>query len=290
MFKKLLLATLMLILSVAAMGKDHVGGVAYGDDNRISITEATMEIQELARGTAAMIPAESMSEAYLGLLFKVDNKKITQSMNLCSDERFSEMINPAMCSAFLVGKDLVVTAGHCVRTDADCRSNRFVFDFRNDLLKQSSEIYVNADNVYKCSSIVSRALDNTIMNDYALIKLDREVRDRTPLKLRKTGKIADDTTVFVIGQPSGLPSIVSDHAKVRSNTEIHFFATNLDTFGGNSGSAVFNAQTLEVEGILVRGENDYNRDVIRGCYVVNKCAEDACRGEDVTRISSIQGL
>jgi V8-like Glu-specific endopeptidase len=183
-----------------------------------------------------------------------------------------------------------VTAGHCIKSDFDCARNRFVFDFRNDLLKQSSDVFVNADNVYKCSSIISRALDHTTMNDYALIKLDRAVRDRAPLKLRKSGKIADNTAVFVIGQPSGLPSIISDKAKVRTNEKEFFFATNLDTFGGNSGSAVFNAETLEVEGILVRGETDYLRDEVRGCYVVNKCAEDACRGEDVTRLSSITGL
>jgi V8-like Glu-specific endopeptidase len=290
MIKILIFTGALLVGLMSVFAKDNVGGVAYGEDNRISITEATPEIQELARGSAAMIPAESMAAAFFGLLYKVDNKKITESMNLCSGERFSEMINPAMCSAFLVADDLLVTAGHCIKSDADCARNRFVFDFRNDLLKQSSDVYINADNVYKCASIVSRALDQTTMNDYALIKLDRVVRDRSSLKLRKSGKIADNAAIFVIGQPSGLPSIISDQARVRSNDKEFFFVTNLDTFGGNSGSAVFNAQTLEVEGILVRGETDYIKDEARGCYVVNKCAQNACRGEDVTRLSSIIGL
>jgi pseudouridine-5'-phosphate glycosidase len=96
MIKVLILAATLFIGSTSIFAKDNIGGVAYGEDNRLSITEATPEIQELARSTAAMIPADSMSEAYLGLLFKVDNKKITQSMNLCADERFSEMINPAV--------------------------------------------------------------------------------------------------------------------------------------------------------------------------------------------------
>jgi hypothetical protein len=35
------------------------------------------------------------------------------------------------------------------------------------------------------------------------------------------------------------------------------FLTNLDTFYGNSGSPVFNLNTLLVEGILVSGDSDY---------------------------------
>jgi len=67
---------------------------------------------------------------------------------------------------------------------------------------------------------------------------------------------------------------------------------NLDTFGGNSGSAVFNAETGEVEGILVRGENDYVWSDENGsrCRVPQQCTNDACRGEDVTRITNIKTL
>ena len=60
-----------------------------------------------------------------------------------------------------------------------------------------------------------------------------------------------------------------------------FFVANLDTYGGNSGSPVFNAASYKVEGILVRGENDF---VTNGtCYVSLVCPTTGCRGEDVTR-------
>jgi hypothetical protein len=68
---------------------------------------------------------------------------------------------------------------------------------------------------------------------------------------------------------------------VRDNTPVPFFAANLDTYGGNSGSPVFNATSGTVEGILVRGENDF---VSNGsCYVSLVCPTTGCRGEDVTR-------
>ena len=59
---------------------------------------------------------------------------------------------------------------------------------------------------------------------------------------------------------------IADGAWVRKNTNPVFFQTNLDAFGGNSGSPVLNSETGEVEGILVRGEIDYSYDS-RGCRV-----------------------
>jgi hypothetical protein len=48
---------------------------------------------------------------------------------------------------------------------------------------------------------------------------------------------------------------------------------------------VFNARNGLIEGILVRGEVDYvSRN---GCRLSNVCADDACRGEDVTTISVV---
>ena len=64
-----------------------------------------------------------------------------------------------------------------------------------------------------------------------------------------------------------------------------FLVANLDTYGGNSGSAVFNATDGKIEGVLVRGEMDY---VFKnGCRISNVCATDACRGEDVTLIERV---
>jgi V8-like Glu-specific endopeptidase len=125
-------------------------------------------------------------------------------------------------------------------------------------------------------------------DDYAVIQLDRKVTDRRPLSFRKSGKVSIGESVVVIGHPSGLPTKIADGAKVRSHSGKYFVA-NLDTYGGNSGSAVFNHNTGEVEGILVRGENDYIQSS-RGCMVSNKCPVDGCRGEDVTYITNIKAL
>src|SRR6185295_6557109 len=94
--------------------------------------------------------------------------------------------------------------------------------------------------------------------------------------------------IIVIGHPAGLPTKVAGGAAVRDEKPAGYFTANLDTYGGNSGSAVFNAVTGLVEGILVRGENDY---VWKGsCRVSNVCTNEGCRGEDVTKVSALADI
>ncbi len=58
---------------------------------------------------------------------------------------------------------------------------------------------------------------------------------------------------------------------MRSNRRREFFVANLDTYGGNSGSPVVDARTYVVEGILVRGEDDFVQN--DGCYVSLVCPD-----------------
>ena len=49
-------------------------------------------------------------------------------------------------------------------------------------------------------------------------------------------------------------------------------------------------QTGLVEGILVRGEQDYKKNVERDCREISRYPEDGGRGEDVVRITNIKIL
>ena len=49
-----------------------------------------------------------------------------------------------------------------------------------------------------------------------------------------------------MGHPLGLPVKYAANASVRENGVADHFVTNLDSYGGNSGSAVFNAATRVV--------------------------------------------
>ncbi|MGM0889805.1 MAG: trypsin-like serine peptidase [Bacillota bacterium] len=117
--------------------------------------------------------------------------------------------------------------------------------------------------------------------DWALVQLEHPVTNHKSVRIRRTGKIEDNSAVHVIGHPVGIPTKFAGGAVVRKNDQDAFFIANLDTYGGNSGSPVFNSDTHEVEGILVRGETDFVRD--GNCNVSLVCPTTDCRGEDCTR-------
>ncbi len=269
----------------------NIPKVVYGADNRVEVYEAPSSIQAVAASTAAMIPMERLkltpNETDPSISTYLARQSKLKENGICADDRYAEQATPASCSGFLVGPDLIVTAGHCSRTQLACQNNAWVFGFAMDQATQSAGVSIPAENVYRCKELVNQKLSGPEGTDHALIRLDRVVTSALPLKFRASGKIDDNTEIVVIGHPMGLPTKVSDGAKVRTNTHPHFFVANLDTFGGNSGSAVFNTTDLTVEGILVRGETDYKYNLVKGCQEVYVCADDKCRGEDVTRITDV---
>ncbi len=254
-----------------------VSKVVYGTDNRVDVDDSPNDdYRNWAQATAAMIP-----NYRIGSDGAIYSNTLGVSKDLCSGERFADQINPAICSGFLIGSDILVTAGHCVESLSDCSDYKWVFNFRDNT------IFFDSDDSYECVEVLGREQAGNGA-DYAVVRLDREVPGITPLKFRVEGKVRDNAPLVVIGHPSGLPAKIADGASVRSNSPSQYFVANLDTFGGNSGSAVLDAETGMVEGILVRGETDYIS--MGSCDIVNTCSDSGCSGEDVTRMTALTGI
>lgn len=268
--------------------------IAYGEDNRVETYDAAESLQRLAHSTAGMI--KNIKLVPVKNHYIMPPATLSKEMRVCKGEKFSSQPSSVICSGFLVGKDLLVTAGHCILTKEDCESSSWVFDYKVNLDTKRADIMIPKSRVFKCKEVIESKLEVTAGNaqDYSLIKLDRVVEGRTPLKFRKRGKVRYAQKLNVIGHPSGLPQKITTGGKVFRNSNQGYFVTNLDTFGGNSGSAVFNATTNEVEGILVRGAKDYIEDPSLGCHIVNNEVEDISNrpdlGESVSRITNIKAL
>ena len=249
--------------------------VIYGDDNRMEVFEDKDAARQiLAESVVAIMSANSVDDTLAGNVTLKGGNYGKDNM-LCPSERFLEQSAPAYCSGFLVAPNIIATAGHCVASPDFCEDARIVFDFMIDK-KGRDPNQVKPESVFSCRKVLTDRLEND-GTDYALVELDRPVVGREPLKFAKSAPTVSEN-VFVIGHPVGLPTKIADGAAVRKN-EGSYFVANLDTFGGNSGSAVFN-DNYEVAGILVRGENDFVRR--GGCFVSFQCQNDMCRGEDVT--------
>ena len=140
--------TLVLTASTLALTAQAVENkVIYGDDNRLDVYETSDALHlTLAKSTAAMIATSKVT---------IDADEATiegsslSSRGICATAKFANQMTAANCSGFLVGEDLLVTAGHCIRTQSDCEGSYWVFDFAVEVNGETAA-KVPANSVYKC--------------------------------------------------------------------------------------------------------------------------------------------
>ena len=257
----------------------------YGaDDRREAYELADPAHIAVSNSTVAVLDVGDLSSVPGGV--RIDTSQIYGARyGLCSSEPYRDQPTTPFCSGFLVGPDLVATAGHCI-DGSTCPSVAFAFGFEM-LDANTVQDVVGADDVYFCAAVVARAETST--DDFAVVRLDRPVAGHLPLAIRRAGSIGLGAPVAVAGHPAGIPMKVAGGATVRSNGHPNYFESNLDTYGGNSGSPVFDANGV-VEGILVRGNTDFvtTGKGRRRCQVSNECDDNGCPGwEDVSRIARI---
>jgi hypothetical protein len=230
-------------------------GVIYGDDDRRDIYTLTdPNLLNLAQAVCVIVESYEISNNGNGTYTLNTVPWTTQGgYPLCSGERFAGQRTIGFCSGFLVGNDIIVTAGHCV--DA-CTGVAFVFGFQQvDSLTPPLTV-VPADNVYFCSDVIDQRLEGDY--DHSVVRLDRPVVGRAPIPIRRDGLVDNGAPLVLVGHPTGLPMKAAAGAEVKnSQPSLPWFQANTDSYGGNSGSMVVNTNTWEIEGILVRGAPDF---------------------------------
>lgn len=251
--------------------------VIYGDDNRLEYyQEPDPILRQMSESTAIMILKSSLKAVAGG--YTLNTNETLLSEGVCPDEPFATQPSPGFCSAFLVADNVLVTAGHCI-SEMTLNDRAFVFGFR---LNSPTQVvtFFSQDDVYYPYRVIQRSTGDS---DWAVVRLDRPVAGRSPLPFRTSGNVPDNQSLCVLGYPRGIPLKISAGAAVRSNSHPDFFVANLDTYSGNSGSAVVNLETYEVEGVLVRGETDFIKDNQQDCLRSKRCTDSGCAGEDCTR-------
>lgn len=286
---------------------DLGGRVIYGSDDRKDWWEIKRdhpEILSFARASVAIFAQGNPTTDKTGhKLFS--SRSLKASQQLCDGINFGRQKSSANCSGVLIAPDVVATAGHCVREISDDNNipplNKLYFVFGYHVKRENGigTQKFSQNQIYTGKEIISGALYND--KDWAIIKLNRPVDPTVaqPVKLIKKHNVQLHDKIYVIGYPSGLPLKYAPNAEVRDNSHPDYFKANLDTFGGNSGSPVFDQKTNELIGILVRGAADYIPCTESKCYKngkckcnrqcnrVNICPTTGCEGEDVMRISKI---
>lgn len=273
-----------------------VGHVIYGEDNRRSFDNATAAQKRAAEATAVLVFADQVQTDRPGTVRLVAkpgprfcSPGDVRAGHAPAPEPFWDQVRPGFCSGFKVGHDLIATAGHCVNA-TNCSNVRVVFGFRNTNPRYPADRDIPEANVYACKEVVAGAFAKDDPEDWRIIRVERSI-NAPQVTLRMEGLPAKDTPLTVVGHPSGLPVTIADGATVR-RLEAKTFVADLDTYGGNSGSPVFNSDRLRAgdlfaEGILVRGEKDFVQ--FQPCMLSKRCPVfEWCGGESVTYASLLE--
>lgn len=275
------------ILAFAVIGAVLVapsGGQAaiFGRDQRTQAVAQTKKT-ELARAIAVAVLSSNLIEQPNGR-FTLDVSP--SAGNICSDELFAKDASLAFaCTGFLIAPDLIATAGHCMvnsgeshhDTDTYCTAfPGWLFDFQTDAHGNLKTQDIDEERLYRCKEVIYAVKDEgTPFRDFALVRLNRPVTGRTPLKL-SSATLKGDQKLFTMGFPLGMPMKFSPNGDVLKNdVSRESFITNLSVFDGNSGSPVFNEQN-EVVGILTGGTPSIWQvpNEKKSCLNYNRCDEN----------------
>lgn len=235
----------------AAPGTEVTRGV-FGSDDRREVKDAE-GFQEFVRATAAMIYKKNVyNDEFYAWSLKDLLKQQFGVDRFHPNVKFLDQPTVADCSGFLIAPDILVTAGHCIRSQEDAENVVWVFDYTSESdFIDGNRLDFKKSNVYEVESVISTVLDNTSKTDYAILKLKRQ-SERAPYRFRTSGEVLEQGPIYTIGSPTGLPLKFSTNAIVTDNSPKQWFKSDIDAFPGNSGGPVFD-QNGFLEGILVRG-------------------------------------
>lgn len=282
--------------TVSATGKSLINlgktdKVIAGEDDRKDVFELDFSDQledlafRLSESTVLLTNKDRLADNGNGTFNLTVHPFRQRGKPPCGGERFANQVVGGWCSGFMIGEDLIATAGHCGETADDIEDTAYVFGFQSSSPTDPGRIVFNTEQVYFGRELVEHELSS--MGDYAIVRVDRKITapGAKALKVRDAGSPSAGTKLGVIGYPSGLPvKIAFGNETVLMRDEDPWLISNLDTYGGNSGSPVFNHQG-EVEGILVRGAVDYRFTGV--CFRSNRIA-DSDGSEAVTKASVFQ--
>lgn len=255
--------------------------VVYGQDDRTEVAEVADErIRTLAQDSIVTIIPKPVIDVD-GFSVRLNSRTLGESQGLCPGERFAEQDSAGVCSGTLIGPDLVLTAGHCFAAgQSSCGQLMAVFNYQWDGGLEA----ITPNDVFACSRLIVQAESTSggRTRDYAIFQLDRVASQYTPANVAAgLPDLSPGDPFVLIGSPSGIPVKVDEGGVVRDprRSSGDYLVGTPDTFGGNSGSGVFLPDSLDLFGVLISGDTDYEPD--GSCYRVNTCSETGCEGENI---------
>ncbi len=253
-------------------------------DDRRDYYQVSTELQTIGNSVCALILRTALQDNGDGTFTlnvqTLADQMAENDMMVCESETFRNQPANAECTASLVTSNVVVSAGHCLN-EADLATWYFVFDY---VMRDANTLPTtfNADQVYTGVEILGHENVENTARDWTLVRLDRAVSGRTPLRVADS-EVTLTQSILTIGFGAGLPMKFSANATVQALQEAGFEA-DLDIIGGNSGGPVLDAQSFRLVGVINAdlAVEDFFQD--GDCFRATVCPGDDICEEGFTSI------
>lgn len=253
-------------------------GVVYGADSILDVPKVTAN----SKLSVALVKNDQW-QIYNSLQSQKQKNEFYTVSEVYGIEGVAWSTQPSLayCSGLFLGKDLVLTAGHCLQTQEDCNNTQLVFNF---------ELNSSEATALRCKKIIKSK--NSIQKeglDFALIQMEKAVDiPGVGLPKKKAEPSLSNQRIYALGYPLGSFKKISSGKVRKVMPKSGVLVSNLDVFEGNSGSPVFSAKTHELVGILSSGEGDFVKNDENDSEVsIKKCSNRGCSGEFITPIQKI---
>ncbi|MEE3080208.1 MAG: serine protease [Bdellovibrionota bacterium] len=291
---------------ITSNGEMCTNAIIYGENDMTKVSDAASSMQEVSESVAGMIHSARFSvnfnnqnsdnQSYRVMITPIEQFiRDKKNMKMCNNQ-INRLGSAFSCTGFLVGKDLLMTAGHCLTPNNDFNSTKYRcqrYEWVFGLEKEENfyqGLTIKSENRFRCKEVL--AFENSGPTDYALIKLDREVPGRKPLKMKSALSMEAEDILYTVGFPYGSPMKISRNGKFNEIIEnSSLFKTKLDTFPSFSGAPVIDQRTHEVVGIHINGLSE-PLEVVGNCLDFSKKCENEgdCGSSQAQRLDSISEL
>lgn len=222
----------------------------FDKDNRINLYQINSTedkvfvktVKEQALSIACIIPVDSFKKInnQYHLNTPVTLAKKETSIRLINNEfeptehpignkvKFANEPAPGLRTAFLIEQQLALTAAHCVchkgsdiLNESEIKQTRLVFGFQM-LDEKEYKSDFDLKDVCKYTVIAHRyCREESWEEDWALLKLDRPIEGRPPLKMNASiDAIANVVNLYMLGHPMGLPLKFTGNGILKEKTPI----------------------------------------------------------------------
>lgn len=241
-------------------------------------------MQQHAARTCYLIGAAAIASRRAGRV-RLHHGRYGTANSLCADEPFHEQ--PVVIerhgavpgdfgyTGYLVGPDTVLTCWHGWEYFSG-RAQVAIFGYSlgadgadGTELPVSQLRSVAAYPAAKPPPAVERG---SCSGDWVTLRLEHPVTRLGHLAPPRLEAPRPGRAVYTLGHPLGLPLKLATGGVVLSASN-GAFRTSLDTFAGNSGSPIFDADSHALVGLVIegqKGQDDFEPAPARRCYVTNR--------------------